>query len=95
MNKREKLDYGEDHPEYQLRGHRIRHDGWNLRRSNTFLIHLAATGCVREAAWMADMSKTSAYRLYKRDPDFADLWDMALRDAANLRGLMRSLRPLQ
>lgn len=73
-----------------LSGHRIRHDGWNINRVEQFLRHLSITGCVREAALMSGMSKTSAYRLQKRSSEFADAWEQALRKAGFLQGLMRA-----
>jgi hypothetical protein len=77
-------------PRCPLSGHRIRHDGWNIDRVEHFLRHLSITGCVREAALMSGMSKTSAYRLQRRSPEFADAWDQALRQAGFMQGLIRA-----
>jgi hypothetical protein len=79
-------------PRFPLSGHRIRHDGWNIDRVEQFLRHLSITGCVREAALMSGMSKTSAYRLQSRSPEFAAAWDQALRKAGFIRGLIRASR---
>jgi hypothetical protein len=77
-------------PRCPLSGHRIRHDGWNIDRVEHFLRHLSISGCVREAALMSGMSKTSAYRLQRRSPEFADAWDQALRRAGFMQGLIRA-----
>ena len=55
-------------------------DGWTAQRQLTFLAELARTGSVTRAARAAGMSRESAYRLRKRDPDglFAAAWDRAL-----------------
>lgn len=79
-------------PRCPLSGHRIRHDGWNTGRVDLFLRHLSVTGCVRESAWMAGMSKTSAYRLQRRSPEFAVAWDEALCRANFAHGLRRASR---
>lgn len=60
---------------------RIRHDGWNPARQALFLDTLAKTGCVRDAARVAGLSATSAYRLRRRRPDFAADWKQALEQA--------------
>jgi hypothetical protein len=79
-------------PRCPLSGHRIRHDGWNTRRVDAFLRHLSITGCVRESAFMVGMSKTSAYRLQRRSPEFAIAWDEALSRAVFHHGLLRASR---
>jgi hypothetical protein len=59
----------------------FRHDGWTASRQLTFLATLARTRSVTAAARAAGMSRESAYRLRKRDPDglFAAAWDRALK----------------
>lgn len=81
-----------NNPRCPLTGHRIRHDGWNAVRVHQFLMHLGITGCIREAAFMAGMSKTSAYRLQRRSPEFAEAWDTALAKAGYAQGLNRATR---
>ena len=84
--------YKAHNPRDPLRGHRIRHDGWNTVRVDRFLAHLAISGCVRESAFMAGMSKTSAYRLRRRSPEFAEAWDQALVRAGYLHGMQIMMR---
>lgn len=57
---------------------RHRHDGWTPERQLLFLARLAETGCVADACRAAGLSTTSARRAYKRMPEFAGRWDMAL-----------------
>lgn len=57
-----------------------RHDGWTAERQRTFILALADTGCVSDAARAAGMRAKSAYRLRRR-PDaeaFDRAWDQAL-----------------
>ncbi|VWX56117.1 conserved hypothetical protein [Sphingorhabdus sp. 109] len=63
-----------------------RHDGWTEARKKTFLAVLRESGCVADACRVAGISTTSAYRLRRRDPAMAELWDAALADG--LRGLV-------
>ena len=63
-----------------------RHDGWTAAARKTFLATLRQTGCVRDACRVAAMSSTSAYRLRRRDADFAGRWKEAIRQAR--RGLV-------
>ena len=81
-----------NNPRDALTGHRIRHDGWTDQRVNAFLVHLGITGCIREAAFMAGMSKTSAYRLQRRSPTFAVAWDEALVKAGFVHGMQKIMR---
>lgn len=60
--------------------YRVRHDGWTGARKRRFLHALARTGCVRDACRIAHISSTSAYRHYKRDPEFGQAWERALTE---------------
>ncbi len=55
--------------------------GWTAARQLTFLEALARTRSVTRAARAAGMSRESAYRLRKRDPNglFAAAWDRAIQ----------------
>jgi hypothetical protein len=57
---------------------RHRHDGWTADRQVLFLERLAETGSVRAACEGAGLTNTSAYRAYRRMPEFARAWDEAL-----------------
>ena len=81
-----------NNPRCPLSGHRIRHDGWNSNRVDLFLRNLSITGCVRQSAMMVGMSKTSAYRLQRRSPEFAIAWDEALSKGHFYRGALRATR---
>ena len=63
---------------------RARHDGWTEDRQLAFLVALAETGCVSEAAREAGISARSAYRLraHPEGAAFGRAWDEALRLAA-------------
>jgi hypothetical protein len=63
---------------------RFRRDGWTPARQLRFLDTLARTRSVTRAAAAAGMSRESAYRFRKRDPDglFAAAWDRVLATAA-------------
>tara|TARA_R100001244_G_scaffold9454_2_gene11458 strand:+ start:17619 stop:18395 length:777 start_codon:yes stop_codon:yes gene_type:complete len=63
-----------------------RHDGWTEARRKTFLAVLRESGCVTDACRVAGVSGTSAYRLRRRDPEMAALWDEALETGQ--RGLV-------
>jgi hypothetical protein len=63
-----------------------RRDGWTEARRKTFLAVLRESGCVRDACRVAGISSTSAYRLRRRDPEIAALWDAAQANAQ--RGLV-------
>ena len=67
-------------------GLRVRHDGWTEERTQRFFDSLAHTGCVRDAARVAGVSNTAAYRMKRRFPLFSDAWDKALSRAGE--GLM-------
>jgi hypothetical protein len=64
-----------------LAGHRQRLDGWTPQRVAQFLETLAETGCVRDAARVAGLSKASAYRLRAKSPAFAARWAQAMEAA--------------
>ena len=63
---------------------RFRRDGWTPARQLRFLDALTCTRSVTRAARAAGMSRESAYRLRKRDPDglFAAAWDRVLATSA-------------
>ncbi|QJB70194.1 hypothetical protein HF685_13600 [Parasphingorhabdus halotolerans] len=61
--------------------YRMRHDGWTPERQGVFIDSLSRTGCVRDACRAARISSTSAYRIRRRLPEFADSWELALRRA--------------
>jgi hypothetical protein len=48
-----------------------------------FLSALRDGGNVRQACDACDISRTAAYDAYKRDPEFASLWDEAMDDATD------------
>lgn len=56
-----------------------RRDGWTAERQLRFLDALARTGSIVRAAASTGMSRESAYRLRRRSPLFAALWDRALK----------------
>jgi hypothetical protein len=64
-----------------------RKDGWTPARQLRFLDMLARTRSVTRAAAAAGMSRESAYRLRKRDPDglFAAAWNRALGGSGPVR----------
>jgi hypothetical protein len=55
----------------------VRKDGWSAGRRAIFLDHYAATGNASEACRAAGMSEGAAYRLRRRDPEFAAQYDEA------------------
>lgn len=65
-----------------------RHDGWTGERRRGFLEALAVSGCVADACREAGLSTTSAYRLRKSDPEFAEHWETAQRQARTSLGLI-------
>lgn len=75
---------------------RARHDGWTPVRQRAFIVALAETACVEEAANHVGLSRAAAYALRRR-PDaaaFREAWDAALdvgvarlSDAAMARAL--------
>jgi len=63
-----------------------RRDGWTPRRRRQFLDDLAAGLDVRRACARAGLSRQAAYRLRRRDAEFARAWDGALRSARAAAG---------
>jgi len=57
---------------------KTRHDGWTQDRRRLFLELLANGHPVDRACARVGMSKVSAYKLRRRDPDFARGWSDAL-----------------
>jgi hypothetical protein len=57
---------------------KIRNRGWSVASQSTFLDHLAATCNVKASAAAAKVGKTTAYRLQRRNPEFAAAWQEAL-----------------
>lgn len=55
-----------------------RRNGWTKPRREDFLIELAASCNIVRAVALVDMSPSSAYRLRKRDSEFAAQWQAAL-----------------
>lgn len=58
-----------------------RHDGWTGEAMAKFLEALADTGVVAEACDAALKSREAAYALRRRDPLFAQAWELALANA--------------
>jgi hypothetical protein len=56
----------------------VRHDGWTVRKRAVFLDHVAATGNVSASASFVGLGESGAYKLRRRDPDFAQQWRVAL-----------------
>jgi hypothetical protein len=50
---------------------KVRHDGWTAARREIFLDHYAEHGNARAACRAAGMDEGAAYRLCRRDPEFA------------------------
>lgn len=57
---------------------RPRRNGWTFERRKVFLDVLRVRGDVTRAAEVAGMSREGAYRLRRRCPKFARLWDAAM-----------------
>ena len=53
----------------------VRKDGWTARKREIFLDHYAAAGNAAEACRAAGMAEGAAYRLRRRDPEFAQQYD--------------------
>jgi hypothetical protein len=60
---------------------RYRHDGWTPERRKLFLGFLARGLDVRRACAGVRLSRQAAYKLRRREPEFARAWDAALRSA--------------
>ena len=52
--------------------------GWTARKKAVFLDHLAQHGNARAACARVGLSREAAYRLRRRDPDFARGWGAAM-----------------
>lgn len=59
----------------------MRHDGWTGEAMAKFLETLAETGIVLDACDAAGRSRQAAYALRRRDPLFAQAWELALGNA--------------
>ena len=59
----------------------IRRDGWTPQRRQRFLAALAAGLDVRRACAGVGMSRQAAYALRRREPEFAQAWNGAMRSA--------------
>ena len=70
------------HPlvDYEPVAQRARFDGWSPQRQRQFLLALAESACVAEAARAVGMSPSSAYALRRRADaqTFRDAWNVAL-----------------
>lgn len=64
-----------------IKPYRSRHDGWTPDRQSKFIDTLCRTGCVRDACRAVGISSTSAYRIRRRLPEFAESWALALKRA--------------
>jgi 20S proteasome alpha/beta subunit len=53
------------------------------RQKKRFLAALTAQGTVYHAAQAAGISRQTAYRWHREDPDFADQWDEAIENAVD------------
>jgi hypothetical protein len=59
----------------------VRRDGWTPSRRQDFLAALAAGCDVCRASARVGLSREGAYRLRRRDPEFAQAWRKARQDA--------------
>lgn len=73
---------------------RPRADGWTPQRQAAFLVALAASGSVSDAARKVGMARESAYQLRKRAgaESFAAVWDFALHGGRPERKLTSEAR---
>ncbi|MWV29155.1 hypothetical protein [Aurantiacibacter rhizosphaerae] len=71
---------------------------WTGPKAAIFLKALAQHGKVAKAAREVGMSRQAAYRLRSRAPKFAQMWDWAMREAADRRAealaARRAVHPL-
>jgi hypothetical protein len=65
---------------------------WTGEKAAAFLKQLARHGKVARAARAVGMSRQAAYRLRARAPKFAELWEIAMADAARARAAARRAR---
>lgn len=63
------------------------HTHWTAPKAAAFLKLLACSGKVAPCARAVGMSRQSAYALRDRAPEFAKLWEVAMREAARQRAL--------
>ena len=54
---------------------KAREDGWTARKREIFLDHYAATGNAAEGCRAAGMAEGAAYRLRRRDAEFAEQYE--------------------
>ena len=73
-----------DRPKSERTPRSCRRDGWTPFRQLAFLAELVCSRSITEAARAAGMSRESAYRLRRREPEslFAAVWDRALQAPA-------------
>jgi len=57
---------------------KLRHNSWTVKQRAAFLDHLAATCNVSASAKATGVLPGTAYRMYRRDAEFARAWDAAL-----------------
>lgn len=57
---------------------KLRYNSWTVKQRAAFLDHLAATCNVSASAKATGVLAGTAYRMYRRDPEFAQAWDAAL-----------------
>lgn len=57
---------------------KLRYNSWTIKQRTAFLDHLAATCNVSASAKASGVLPGTAYRMYRRDPEFARAWDAAL-----------------
>lgn len=55
-----------------------RYNSWTVKQRAVFLDHLAASCNVSASAKATGVLAGTAYRMYRRDPEFARAWDAAL-----------------
>ncbi len=65
---------------------------WTGSKAAQFLKALSRTGKVAPAAREVGMSRQAAYRLRKHAPKFAEMWDWAMREAAQRKAEARAAR---
>lgn len=57
---------------------KLRYNSWPIETRAAFLDHLAATCNVRASAKAAGVLAVTAYKMRRRDPEFAEAWQNAL-----------------
>ncbi len=79
----------------QLRA--VRKDGWTAEKRAAFLDNIAATCNVAASAQLVGLGEPAAYRLRRRDPEFAEQWRVALEagfDRLQAMLIERAMGPL-